>query len=629
MKFSQKLAQNITLILLRCLAANRKSMKKLTVFQTLFCLLSFYVTPSVFAQNVKFRPSERAYKWADKQMKKMSVDEKIGQLIHVGINARYQNQDSPEFKEIKRQVVENKVGGIIVFVGGVYETVHLMNRMQELAKTPLLISSDFETGVAMRFEDTLNFPWNMAIAATGNPEFAKREGVIAARESRALGVQWAFAPTVDVNNNADNPVINVRSYGENPADVSRFSVAFAQGLQSGNVLATAKHFPGHGDTAVDSHRGLPVINFSKNRLEQIELAPFKSVIDAGVGSVMVAHISLPQIDNTKIEPLKKSIKASYTESEVITEGTTMPATLSPNVVTQMLIKDMNFDGLVVTDAMDMSGLTLYFNQDEAAVRAILAGADVLLKPASADLSIKGLKEAVVSGRISEERLNHSVRKVLAWKHQLGLDKQKITPLDAIDKIVSNDETRLLSNEIAENAITLVKNESDVLPLKKEKKYFLLGITNGDDRNFIANTFQRTLRQAGINLEAVILDERSTEEERENALKKARESDVVLAGLFGRVRSGAKNSVGIPDAGAKVLRELLQSDKKIINVSFGNPYLLNNFPEMKTYVVAYGDMPSLQRATARALVGEINFNGKLPISLGGGYSRGTGLQVGKP
>jgi len=611
------------------IAANRKSMKKLTVFQTLFCLLSFYVTPSVFAQNVKFRPSERAYKWADKQMKKMSVDEKIGQLIHVGINARYQNQDSPEFKEIKRQVVENKVGGIIVFVGGVYETVHLMNRMQELAKTPLLISSDFETGVAMRFEDTLNFPWNMAIAATGNPEFAKREGVIAARESRALGVQWAFAPTVDVNNNADNPVINVRSYGENPADVSRFSVAFAQGLQSGNVLATAKHFPGHGDTAVDSHRGLPVINFSKNRLEQIELAPFKSVIDAGVGSVMVAHISLPQIDNTKIEPLKKSIKASYTESEVITEGTTMPATLSPNVVTQMLIKDMNFDGLVVTDAMDMSGLTLYFNQDEAAVRAILAGADVLLKPASADLSIKGLKEAVVSGRISEERLNHSVRKVLAWKHQLGLDKQKITPLDAIDKIVSNDETRLLSNEIAENAITLVKNESDVLPLKKEKKYFLLGITNGDDRNFIANTFQRTLRQAGINLETVILDERSTEEERENALKKARESDVVLAGLFGRVRSGAKNSVGIPDAGAKVLRELLQSDKKIINVSFGNPYLLNNFPQMKTYVVAYGDMPSLQRATARALVGEIGFKGKLPISLGGGYSRGTGLQVGKP
>ncbi len=611
------------------IAANRKSMKKLTVFLTLFCLLSFCVVPSVIAQNVKFRPSEKAYKWADKQMKKMSVDEKIGQLIHVGINARYQNQDSPEFKEIKRQVVENKVGGIIVFVGGVYETVHLMNRMQQLAETPLLISSDFETGVAMRFEDTLNFPWNMAIAATGNPDFARREGVIAARESRALGVQWAFAPTVDVNNNADNPVINVRSYGENPADVSRFAVAFAQGLQSGNVLATAKHFPGHGDTAVDSHRGLPIINFPRSRFDQIELAPFKSVIDAGIGSVMISHISVPQIDATKVEPLKKSAKASYTESEVITEGTTMPATLSPNVISQILIKDMNFDGLVVTDAMDMSGLTLYFNQDEAAVRAVLAGADVLLKPGNADVSIKGLKEAVASGRITEERLNHSVRKILAWKYQLGLTERKITPLDAIDKIVSKDETDQMANEIDENAITLVKSETDVLPLKKDKKIFILGVTNGEDRNFISNTFQRTLRAAGINFEAVILDERSTEAEMNEARKKTNEADVVLAGLFGRVRSGAKNSVGIPEAGAKILRELLQSDKKIINISFGNPYLLNNFPEMKTYVVAYGDMPSLQRATARALVGEIGFNGKLPISLGGGYSRGTGLQVGKP
>ncbi|MBA3784225.1 MAG: glycoside hydrolase family 3 C-terminal domain-containing protein, partial [Acidobacteria bacterium] len=259
----------------------------------------------------------------------------------------------------------------------------------------------------------------------------------------------------------------------------------------------------------------------------------------------------------------------------------------------------------------------------------LAGADVLLKPASADLSIKGLKQAVVSGRISEERLNHSVRKILAWKYQLGLTEQKITPLDQIDKIVSSDETRLLANEIAENAITLVKSETDVLPLKKDKQVFLLGVTNGEDRNFVSNTFQRTLRAAGINFEAVILDERSTEEEKNAARKKAVEAEIVLAGLFGRVRSGAKNSVGIPEAGAKVLRELLQSDKKIINVSFGNPYLLNNFPEMKTYVVAYGDMPSLQRATARALVGEINFNGKLPISLGGGYSRGTGLQVGKP
>ncbi|CAN5290894.1 hypothetical protein BH20ACI1_BH20ACI1_10800 [soil metagenome] len=603
-------------------------MKKIIALLSLFCLLQLCLPSFAFSQNTKFRPTEKAYKWADKKLKKMSLDEKIGQLIHVGINARFQNQDSAEFKELKRQVVENKVGGIIVFVGGVYETVHLMNRMQEFAEIPLLISSDFETGVAMRFEDTTNFPWNMAIAATGNPEFARREGVIAAREARALGVQWAFAPTADVNNNADNPVINVRSYGENPADVSRFAVAFTQGLQSGNVIATAKHFPGHGDTAVDSHRGLPVIDLPRSRLEQIEFAPFKSVIDSGIGSIMISHISMPQIDGTKVEPLKKPIKNNYSGSEVVTENTTMPATLSPNIVTDILKKEMNFDGLIVTDAMDMSGLTLYFNQDEAAVRAVLAGADVLLKPASADAAIKGLKEAVASGRISEERINESARKILAWKYKLGLVENKITPLDAIDKTVSSEETRQLANEIAENAITLVKSEAGVLPLKKDKKVFLFGVTNGEDRNFISNTFQRTLRQAGINFETVILDERSSEEEMNAARKKANEADVILAGLFGRVRSGAKNSVGIPESGAKVLRELLQSDKKVVNISFGNPYLLNNFPEMKTYIVAYGDMPSLQRATARALVGEIDFKGKLPISLGENYPRGVGLNLQK-
>ena len=596
---------------------------------TLFLLFSFSLS-AMSQQPVstakKFRPSEKAYKWADKQLKKMSLDERIGQLIHVGFNARYQNQDSAEFKELKRQVVENKVGGILVFLGGVYETVHLMNRMQEFAATPLLISADYETGAAMRFEDTVYFPWNMAIAATGNPEFARREGVIAAREARALGVRWALAPTVDVNNNAANPVINVRSYGENPADVARFSVAFSEGLQSENVLATAKHFPGHGDTATDSHRGLPVIDFPRVRFEQVELVPFKATIDSGIGSVMIAHISLPQIDQTRIEPLKKSIKPSYTETEIITNAITTPASLSPNVVTQMLKKDLNFDGLIVTDAMDMSGLTLYFNQDEAAVRAILAGADVLLKPASVDATIKGLKDAVASGRISEQRINESARKVLAWKYQLGLAENKITPLDAIDKTVSGEETRQLTNEIADKAITLVKQENGVLPLDKTKKVFLLGLSNGEDRAFVANTFQRTLRQAGINFETVILDERSTEEEANAAGRKASEADIILAGLFGRVRTGSTNSAALPKAGAKVLRELLESDKKVINVSFGNPYLLNNFPEMKTYIVAYGDMPSLQRATARALLGEIGFSGKLPISLTENYPRGTGLQL---
>ena len=406
----------------------------------------------------------------------MSLDEKIGQMIHIGINADYMNQDSAKFQEFKRQVTENKIGGIIVFVGGVYDTVHFINRMQELADIPLLISADFETGVAMRFPDTINFPWNMAVSATGKPEFARREGALIAKETRALGIQWDFAPDADVNNNADNPVINVRSYGENPQQVGLFAKEFTDGLQSGNVLATAKHFPGHGDTAVDSHRGLPEINFSRERLEKTEFVPFRDLINNGVGSVMISHIAMPQLDNEKVQPLKRSEKAAYTESEVITEASTIPATLSKNIVTNILKNDMKFDGLVVTDAMDMSGLTLYFNQEEAAVRAVLAGNDVLLKPSNGDAPIRGLREAVKAGRITEARIDESVRKILAWKYKLGLEKKQHTPLDSIDKLVASRETQKLSDEIAQNAITLVKNEGNALPLKA-------GTESSDSRHY--------------------------------------------------------------------------------------------------------------------------------------------------
>lgn len=588
--------------------------------------LAFTEQPQNPAKSA-LKPSDKAWKWADKRLKKMTLDEKVGQLVHIGVNARFMNQDSNEFKELRRQVVENKVGGIIVFVGGVYDTVHFINRMQELAEIPLLISADFETGVGMRFPDTVNFPWNMAIAATGKPELARRQGEIVGRETRALGVQQIFAPVIDVNNNAENPVINVRSYGENAEDVTRFGIAFMEGLQNQNVLATAKHFPGHGDTAVDSHRGLPVINFSRERLEKTEFAPFRALINAGVGSVMISHISMPQLDNTKVEPLKTSEKASYTESEVITEGTTIPATLTPKIITDILKKDMNFDGLVVTDAMDMSGLTLYFNQEEGAVRAILAGNDIILKPSNADAAIRGIREAVKQGRITEERLDESVRKILAWKYQLGLSEKRFVPIDSIDTTVSSLPTRELTEEIAENAITLVKNENNALPMKSGANAVVLAITNGEDRNFVGNPLVSRLRANGVKVERISIDERSTAQEIENAINKAKEADTVVAGLYGRVRSGAKNSIGLPEAGEKVLRAVLQNNKPVVNVAFGNPYLLLGFPEMKNYIVAYGDMTSLQRATADALTGKIDFRGKLPITVGN-YPRGTGLSLQK-
>src|SRR5215203_1783169 len=254
-------------------------------------------------------PSSKALKWANETLRKMSLEEKIGQLISVGVNATFLNQDSDAYRALKHHVEEDKVGGIILFRGPVYESVILVNRMQQLARYPLLISADLEAGAGMRFEDTVNFPWNMAVGATGNPEYARRQGAVTAREARALGVHQIFAPVVDVNNNAANPVINVRSYGEDPSAVARFAAAFTEGVQAAGAIATAKHFPGHGDTAVDSHRGLPEINVARDRLNSVEFVPFKAAVNAGVGSVMVGHIALPQIDSTAIKALPKAVKA--------------------------------------------------------------------------------------------------------------------------------------------------------------------------------------------------------------------------------------------------------------------------------------------------------------------------------
>ena len=582
----------------------------------------------------KRQPSAAALKWANEELRRMSLEEKVGQLISVGINATFLNQESDAYRALKRHVEDNKIGGLILFRSPVYESVILVNRMQQLARYPLLISADLEAGAGMRFDDTVNFPWNMAVAATGNPDYARRQGEITAREARALGIQQVFAPVVDVNNNAANPVINVRSYGEDPADVSRFAAAFTEGAQAAGVIATAKHFPGHGDTAVDSHRGLPEINVARDRLNTVEFVPFKAAVNAGVGSVMVGHIALPQIDPTAIKPLPRAVKGRAIDTdeagEIIEEKATMPATMSP-VMGRLLRSELNFPGMIVTDALSMSGLTIYFTPEESAVRALEAGADMLLKPADVDAAFRGVREAVKSGRIGEPRVEESVCRILAAKYDLGLVEQRLTSIDNIDRIVGSKDVLELATEIAERAVTLVRDEDKLLPLKnlkRDAKIFNLAVTNGDDRAWIANPFVSRLSRGGVKMETIVLDERSSEQEVQQAIERAKSADLVLASLYGRVRSGQASSVGIPDTGAKALSSLIAEKKRMIGISFGNPYLLQSFPGLRAYVVAYGDMPSLQQAVARALLGEIDITGKLPISLPGLYPRGTGIQVKK-
>ncbi|HLL72861.1 MAG TPA: glycoside hydrolase family 3 N-terminal domain-containing protein [Pyrinomonadaceae bacterium] len=577
------------------------------------------------------RPSREALKWADAELRRMTLDEKIGQLVSVGVNATFLNQGSDAFRELRRHVERNHIGGIILFRGAVYESAHLVNRMQRLARRPLIISADLEAGSGMRFDDTINFPWNMAVGATGNPEYARRQGEVTAREARAMGVQQLFAPVVDVNNNAQNPVINVRSYGEDPAQVARMAAAFTEGAQSAGVIATAKHFPGHGDTAIDSHRGLPVIDVGRARLDALELVPFRAAIAAGVGSVMIAHIGLPQLDPTTVSPLPRAEARSsgYADSEVLVENARLPATLSPAVVGGLLRRDLGFDGIIVTDALDMSGLTIYFTPGEAAVRAVLAGADVLLKPADTDAVVAGLREAVKAGRLTEKRIEESARRLLAAKYDLGLVRQRIAPLDEIDVVVSNDAATKLAQEIAEHAITLVRDDARLLPasnLAAGARIFNLAITNGEDRLWVGNAFAGALARGGRKVEGAVLDERSTEKEVDKALERAKDAELIVVSMYGRVRTGQSNSGALPDAGMRALKKLIERKEPVVGISFGNPYLLQSFPDLKTYMVAYGDMPSLQRAAARALVGEIDITGKLPITLPSLYARGTGIQL---
>jgi beta-N-acetylhexosaminidase len=588
--------------------------------------------PAAKVRPFSVQPTRDALKWADRELRRMSIDEKIGQLICIAVNGTFLNQDSDAFRALKHQVEDNHVGGIILFRGPVYESAFLVNRMQQLARYPLLISADLEAGSGMRFDDTVNFPWNMAVGATGNPDYARRQGEVTGREARALGVQQIYAPVVDVNNNAANPVINVRSYGEDPGEVARFAAAFTEGAQRAGVIATAKHFPGHGDTATDSHRGLPEIDVGRDRLNAVELVPFRAAINAGIGSVMVAHVGLPQIDPTSVKPLPKDKRIQPIDTdeagEIIAESASIPATVSP-VVGRILRNDLKFNGLIVTDALSMSGLTIYFNQDEAAVRALEAGADLLLKPADNDAAFRGVREAVRSGRLTEKRIEESARKLLAAKYDLGLVKQRLTSLDEMDHIVASRDVGLLAKEIAEHAITLVRNDDNLIPLSKLKpdgRIFNLAITNGDDRLWIANSFVGAMTRAGRKVETLVLDDRSSEADVQKALERAKGADVVIASLYGRVRTGQVRSVGLPEPGVRALFALIASKAPIVGISFGNPYLLQSFPELHTYVVAYGDMPSLQQAAARAVLGEIDITGKLPITLPDLYPRGTGIQL---
>src|SRR5438270_3174669 len=363
--------------------------------------------------------SPAASAWVESALRKMTVDEKIGQLLFTTYHGSFTATDMAAYQQLLHDVQALHVGGFIVITHGsplgivksqAYPTALLANQLQSKSKLPLLIGADFERGTAMRLDEGTSFPTAMAVAASGNPKDAYTVGKITALEARAVGVHWIYAPDADVNNNPGNPIINTRSFGENPERVAQFVSEFVRGVEENGGLATAKHFPGHGDTAADSHIDLPVIRADRSRLESLELVPFRAAISAGAGSIMTGHLNVPAL-----EPDPNT-----------------PATLSSHILTGVLRDELNFQGLVVTDAMDMGGITVRFAPGEAAVRAVLAGADCLLMPPVPDAAFEALQSAVKSGRISRERLDASVRRILDAKARLGLNQSRLVDVNSIN-----------------------------------------------------------------------------------------------------------------------------------------------------------------------------------------------------
>jgi len=553
----------------------------------------------------------------------LTVDEKVGQLFAPDAYGVYMNESSWAYKRLDHFVREQHVGGFVWFTANVYETAMLNRRLQASSRIPLLISADLEAGIGMRMADTTFWPPAMAVAATGDPTLAERQGKATAIEAKAIGINHILAPVADVNVDPDNSVINTRSFGEDPNDVARYVAAFIRGVRSEGVLATAKHFPGHGDTHIDSHRALPILTVTRERLDQVELVPFRAAIDAGVDSVMIGHLAVPAVDATpapiRADGLRENRYAL--DANETPKNATLPATLSRTMIEELLRKQLGFKGLVVTDAFDMGGLTEHFDAGEAAVRAIEAGEDQILMPTNADVAIAAVKEAVKSGRIPMSRIDASVARILEAKSRVS---HAVADPDEIFRIVDSDASRTLANQIATKALTLVRREDGAFPLTKETRVLVLVISDfAEASNPLAELDRDLRRRLAHTPKLIMLDGHACADDIAPVLDAAKNADVVLVALAVRARSGA-GRIAVPQVARTAIEQLAALPVRKIGIAFGSPYLLREVPSLPTYICAYGPQPVLQSAVNRALFGETKFTGHLPVTIPGMVDRGFGI-----
>jgi beta-N-acetylhexosaminidase len=542
------------------------------------------------------------YVWVERSLESMTLRERVAQLVVPYIEGGRPASGSPAWRRVRRLVTEEKVGGLIVGVGGSYETGGWLNELQRLAAVPLLMTADLEWGPGTRLRGATTLPINMAIAAAGSPELAYSAGRITALEARAAGLHVAYAPVADVNVNPLNPVINTRAYGSDAAVVSARVVSFIEGARSGGMLTVAKHFPGHGDTETDSHLALPVLSVDRPRLDEVELAPFRAAIGAGVDGVMTAHMAVPALDPW---------------------GMLRPATLSYPILTELLRRELGFSGLVVTDALHMDGVKGQGRPGEVAVAAVLAGADILLMPPSAGEAIEAVTRAVEAGVVPAERVAASARRVLAAKAAVGLRSGAQVDMVALRSGVGREEHVGWADQVAERSITLVRDERAVVPLATRGRSVLVVAYDDRPGHRRGGAFAEVLAEEGARVQVVRLSRVSTAAELQRARRAAAGSDITVFASFARAIPW-KGALGLPEPVAALVRDLAAAGAPVL--SFGDPYLLRQAPDAGTYLLAWSETDASQRAAARALVGVNRITGRLPIDLPPDYGIGHGLMV---
>ena len=552
-------------------------------------------------------------RWTDSVVASLTLREKAAQIVWPSVFGDFVSGDSPQWRKLTDYVQKEKVGGFTISVGSPTEVAAKLNALQSMSKVPLLVGADLEAGAGFRARGgyfvpnaidlggAILFPPEMAVGATRDTTLAYEQGRLTAIEGRALGIHIAYAPVLDVNNNPDNPVINTRSYGEDPQLDARLGVAFIHGVQDHGMIATGKHFPGHGDTGTNSHLALPVVTVSRSRLDTVELVPFRAAVNGGVGAIMSFHGAMPALDSSNV-----------------------PGTLSPKVLTGLLRGEMGFKGMIISDAMDMRGVLDQYGSDEAVKRAIAAGIDVLIQPLDVSQAIDAVVAGVREGRYTEARLDSSVRRVVETKRKLGLAQRKLVDLNALRFLVGDSSNLQIARRVAEKSITLVRDSLRQVPIATGTGK-VLSITLARRADLGAgNAFNAELRTGLPNLRTEFMATEDAPLNFPRLIAAADSADVTIVGSYVGQNWDAV-SASAPQAFANFVQTLIQRGRKPIVVAFGNPYLLQQLPWVGTYLVAWGGFPVSQTAAARALLGSSAISGHLPITIPPYAGRGTGIE----